>query len=54
MLAFVPGGALGPVVLAEAHRVFGDYRPGFATCIVLAAAASLALGWLARKRPARA
>lgn len=54
MLAFVPGGALGPVVLAEAHRVFGDYRPGFATCIVLAAAASLALGWLARKGPARA
>lgn len=54
MLAFVPGGALGPVVLAEAHRVFGDYRPGFASCIVLVAAASLALGWLARKGSARA
>jgi sugar phosphate permease len=54
MLAFVPGGALGPVVLAEAHRLFGDYRPGFATCIVLVVAASLALAWLARRRPARA
>ena len=53
MLAFVPGGALGPVVLAEAHRIFGDYRPGFATCIVLVVAASLALGWLARRRPFR-
>lgn len=54
MLAFVPGGALGPVVLAEAHRVFGDYRPGFAACIVLVAAASLALAWLARRNPLHA
>lgn len=51
MLAFVPGGALGPVVLAEAHRVFGDYRPGFATCIGLVVVASLALGWLTRREP---
>ena len=51
MLAFVPGGALGPVVLAEAHRLFGDYRPGFAACIALVVLASLALGWLARPSP---
>ncbi len=54
MLAFVPGGALGPVVLAEAHRIFGDYRPGFMTCIALVVLASLALAWLARRRPGNA
>lgn len=50
MLAFVPGGALGPIVLAETHRLFGDYRPGFAACIVLVLVAFVALGWLARER----
>lgn len=48
MLAFVPGGALGPIVLAEAHRIFGHYRPGFATCTVLVFAALGALAFLPR------
>lgn len=54
MLAFVPGGALGPVVLAEAHRRFGDYRPGFVACIALVLLASAALGGLARSGRVRA
>lgn len=44
ILAFVPGGALGPLVLAEAHRVFGHYRPGFIACIGLT---TIAFGLLA-------
>jgi len=48
MLAFVPGGALGPVVLAEAHRVFGDYRPGFMACIALVLFAATAIALLPR------
>ena len=49
MLAFVPGGALGPVVLAETHRIFEDYRPGFAACFGLVFIANVGLGWLARR-----
>jgi MFS family permease len=50
ILAFVPGGAVGPVVLAEAHRIFGDYRPGFMACIVLTAVAFVSLLFLPAKR----
>jgi predicted MFS family arabinose efflux permease len=50
ILAFVPGGAVGPVVLAEAHRIFGDYRPGFMACIVLTAVAFVLLLFLPAKR----
>jgi len=50
ILAFVPGGALGPLVLAEAHRVFGHYRPGFFTCVVLTSVACGLLGFLPRAR----
>ena len=52
ILAFVPGGALGPLVLAEAHRVFGHYRPGFIACIVLTTMAFALLALLPRE-PAR-
>jgi MFS family permease len=51
-LAFVPGGALGPLVLAGAHRAFGDYRPGFFACIGLTLAAVMALALLSRLEPA--
>jgi len=50
ILAFVPGGALGPMVLAEAHRVFGHYRPGFVACIVLTSIACVLLAFLPRER----
>ena len=50
ILAFVPGGALGPIVLAEAHRVFGHYRPGFVACVVLVALAFVGLAFLPRGR----
>lgn len=49
ILAFVPGGALGPLVLAEAHRVFGHYRPGFIGCIALAVLAFALLALLPRE-----
>lgn len=48
ILAFVPGGALGPLVLAEAHRMFGHYRPGFVACIVLTGVACVSLAFLRR------
>jgi MFS family permease len=48
ILAFVPGGALGPLVLAEAHRIFGHYRPGFVACIALTSAACISLAFLRR------
>lgn len=44
-LAFVPGGALGPLVLAAAHERLGDYRPGFYAGLALMALAVLALAW---------
>jgi MFS family permease len=50
ILAFVPGGALGPIVLAEAHRVFGHYRPGFLACVVLVALAFVGLAFMPRGR----
>lgn len=50
ILAFVPGGALGPLVLAEAHRVFGHYRPGFIACIVLTSVAFVLLVFLPREQ----
>lgn len=56
-LAFVPGGALGPLALAEAHRQFGDYRPGFYACMALTVVAALALALSSRTpfrpRPSR-
>ena len=33
MLAFIPGGGLGPIVLARAHDLLGSYRPGFAGAV---------------------
>ena len=54
VLAFVPGGALGPLVLAEAHRVFGHYRPGFMACLALTSLAVVALAFLPRGRDAQA
>ncbi len=50
ILAFVPGGALGPIVLAEVHRLFGHYRPGFLGCIALTLLAFVAQAWLPRGR----
>ncbi len=50
ILAFVPGGALGPIVLAETHRLFGHYRPGFFACIVLTGGACALLAFLERDR----
>lgn len=43
MLAFIPGGGLGPIVLARAHDLLGSYRPGFAGSIGLLVVAVLAL-----------
>lgn len=54
VLAFIPGGALGPLVLAEAHRIFGHYRPGFVACIALALGAVIAVACLPRKRAEQA
>lgn len=47
MLAFIPGGVLGPVLLARAHDVFGTYRPGFTGSLVLLIVATGALFGLA-------
>jgi OFA family oxalate/formate antiporter-like MFS transporter len=49
MLAFIPGGMLGPLALAEAHRLFGHYRPGFMACIVLTSVAFISLAVLRRR-----
>lgn len=46
ILAYVPGGALGPIVLAETHRLFGHYRPGFLACTLLTTLAFVLLGYL--------
>jgi hypothetical protein len=48
ILAFIPGGALGPLVLAEAHRVFGNYRPGFMASMALTILACVAISFLPR------
>jgi MFS family permease len=50
ILAFVPGGALGPLVLAETHRIFGHYRPGFMACIALTSIAFVSLTFLNRAK----
>ena len=47
MLAFIPGGVLGPVLLARIHDLFGTYRPGFTGSLALLLVATLALGMLA-------
>lgn len=47
MLAFIPGGVLGPVLLARIHDLFGTYRPGFAGSLVLLIIATITLGMLA-------
>lgn len=33
MLAYFPGGGLGPIVLARAYDVMGSYEAGFAVCL---------------------
>lgn len=33
MLAYIPGGGLGPLVLARAYDLFGSYESGFAICL---------------------
>ena len=53
ILAFVPGGAVGPLILAEAHRLFGHYRPGFIACIGLTCLACVSLAFLRRVEPSR-
>lgn len=47
MLAFIPGGVLGPVLLARAHDLFGTYRPGFTGSLLLLVVATAALLGLA-------
>lgn len=47
MLAFIPGGVLGPVLLARIHDLFGTYRPGFTGSLILLIIATIALGLLA-------
>ena len=54
ILAFVPGGAVGPIVLAEAHRIFGHYRSGFMACIVLTSLAFVSLFFLPKRSAAAA
>lgn len=49
ILAYLPGGALGPIVLAEAHRIFGHYRPGFMACIGLVGLSFLSIFFLPRR-----
>lgn len=47
MLAFIPGGVLGPRLLGRVHDLFGTYRPGFAGSLLLLGIATIALGMLA-------
>jgi MFS family permease len=47
MLAFIPGGVLGPVLLARAHDLFGTYRAGFGASLILLIIATIALFILA-------
>jgi sugar phosphate permease len=39
MLAYFPGGGLGPLVLARVRDVTGGYEPGFAICLAILLAA---------------
>jgi predicted MFS family arabinose efflux permease len=50
MVAFFPGGGLGPIILARAHDVLGTYRPGFMACLLMTATAAIALGFVGRRR----
>ena len=47
-VAFVPGGALGPLALALGREAFGTYLPGFYVCTALVGLAVLALAALPR------
>lgn len=49
MLAYFPGGALGPIALARAHDLFGTYEIGFALCFAILLAALV--GQLVAVRP---
>jgi hypothetical protein len=35
MLAYFPGGGLGPIALARVHDLSGSYETGFAACLAL-------------------
>jgi MFS family permease len=50
MIAFFPGGGLGPLALARVHDVLGSYRPGFAACVVLLATAAIGLAFVRSER----
>ncbi len=39
MLAYFPGGGLGPIVLARVHDVMGSYEVGFMVCLAILLAA---------------
>ena len=41
MLAYFPGGGLGPIVLARVHDVMGSYEMGFMICLAILLAALL-------------
>lgn len=48
MLAFFPGGGLGPIGLARVHDLLGTYRPGFFACVLLMGTALLGLVFVKR------
>jgi OFA family oxalate/formate antiporter-like MFS transporter len=48
MLAYIPGGVLGPLALAAAHDLLGTYRPGFFACLALMATALLGVCFIPR------
>lgn len=50
MLAYFPGGGLGPLVLARAHDVTGSYASGFAVCLAILGIALVGQGAAARLR----
>jgi hypothetical protein len=50
MIAFFPGGGIGPLALAAARDLLGGYDLGFYACAALDGAALIALLWLRRPR----
>ncbi len=49
MLAYFPGGGLGPIVLGGMHDLIGTYRPGFYGCLFLTVTAVVALAFVPRR-----
>lgn len=52
MLAYFPGGGLGPLVLARAHDVTGSYASGFVACLAILVVALIGQAAAARWRHA--